>query len=170
MDDILQRLKNNDERAFRDVFNSYKAPVYYYILKIVHDRNDTEDLMMITFEKAFSGVKKFVPNFKLSTWIYEIAKNTSIDYLRAKHIVPQELDVKIKSKQLDPEQELIIRDQYERVVRGIDNLPQHNFKAIMTMYKDGLKIKEICKELRLPHGTVVNSILRAKKELKKLIA
>jgi RNA polymerase sigma-70 factor (ECF subfamily) len=169
MDDILQRLKNNDERAFREVFNSYKAPVYYYILQIVHDRNDTEDLMMITFEKAFAGVKKFVPDFKLSTWIYEIAKNTSIDYLRAKRIVPQELDERIKSRQLNPEQALIIKDQYERIEVGINNISPR-LRDVMTMYKDGYRVKEICKELNMPTGTVVNYILCAKRELKKLIA
>jgi RNA polymerase sigma-70 factor (ECF subfamily) len=171
MNDLLQRLKSNDERAFKEVFNTYKLPLYYFIFKIVNNLTEAEDLMMITFEKAFAGVKFFVPNFTFKTWLYEIAKNTSIDFLRSRKIKPKEteLNVRIRYKELNPEQALIIKDQYEIVEKGIANI-NPRLRKVMTMYKDGFKVKEICKELNMPTGTVVNYILCAKKELKKLIA
>jgi RNA polymerase sigma factor (sigma-70 family) len=172
MTDLLQRLQSNDERAFAEVFNTYKAPIYFSILKIVKNPLDAEDCMMISFEKAFRGVKFFVPNFKFSTWLYEIARNTSFDWLRSKARRPvnDELDVRIKSKQLTPDQELIINDQVQIIERGIRELSEPNFREIMTMYHGGYKTKEIVEELNIPQGTVLNYILRAKKQLKKLIA
>jgi RNA polymerase sigma-70 factor (ECF subfamily) len=172
MKDLLTRLQNNDEKAFKEVFYTYKAPVYYFILKIVHNFTDAEDLMMMTFEKAFVGVKYFVPNYKFVTWLYEIARNTSIDYLRVKKRRPlgDTLDIRIKSTILNPEQELIIKDHVKIIEKGIRELTQPNFREIMSMYQDGFKMKEICRELNIPIGTVLTYILRAKKELKKLIA
>jgi RNA polymerase sigma factor (sigma-70 family) len=172
MKDLLQRLQSNDERAFEEVFNTYKAPIYFSILKIVRNPLDAEDCMMISFEKAFRGVKFFIPNFKFSTWLYEIARNTSFDFLRAKARKPfnEELNIKIKSEYLNPEQELIINDQVQIIERGIYELTEPNFREIMTMYHGGYKTREIVKELNIPQGTVLNYILRAKKQLKKLIA
>jgi RNA polymerase sigma-70 factor (ECF subfamily) len=172
MNELLQRLKSNDERAFNEVFSTYRSPIYFAILKIVKNVLDAEDCMMITFEKAFRGVKFFVPDFKLSTWLYKIAVNTSIDWMRAKvrRPVNEELDIRIKSKQLTPEQELIINNEIEIIERGIQELIEPNFREIMTMYHGGYKTKEICEELNIPQGTVSNYILRAKKQLKKLIA
>jgi RNA polymerase sigma factor (sigma-70 family) len=147
-------------------------PIYFSILKIVRNPLDAEDCMMISFEKAFRGVKFFVPNFKFSTWLYEIARNTAFDFLRTKVRKPfnEELNIKIKSEYLNPEQELIINEQVEIIERGIQELSEPNFREIMKMYHGGYKTKEISKELNIPIGTVLPYILRAKKQLKKLIA
>ena len=171
MSDLLQRLKSNDDRAFAEVFKNYKAALYFTILKIVRDPLDAEDVMMISFEKAFREVNFFVPNFKFSTWLFKIAKNTSFDLLRSKAVKPKEteLDVRMRSKQLTPEQELIIKNEYEIIRDGIGELNPKS-RDIMVLYTGGYKMKEIVEELGIPQGTVTNYIKRAKKQLKKLIA
>ena len=96
--DLVRMAKGGDEKAFTEIFNLYKMPVYYFILRRIHNETDTEDLTMETFERAFASIKYFIPLVKLSTWLHEIAKNRIIDFVRTKKITPPmtELDYTIK--------------------------------------------------------------------------
>ena len=169
--DLIRAVQRGDERAFTEMFNTYKLPVYYFILRRIRNETDSEDLTMETFERAFASINYFVPLVKLKTWLFKIAKNRIIDFVRAKKITPQmtELDYTVKDNHT-PERICIYNQEFEIIQEGIRTLRNDTHRKVMAMYCEGWKIREIASELIMPMGTVQNHIHRSKNKLKKLVA
>ena len=169
--DLIRAAKQGDEKAFTEIFNLYKLPLYYFILRRIRNETDAEDLVMETFERAFASIKYFIPLVRLSTWLHEIAKNRIIDFVRTKKITPPmtELDYTIKDT-YTPERICIYNQEFKIVQEGIRTLKNEVHKKLMIMYCQGWKMREIASELEIPLGTVQNYIHRTKNKLKKLVA
>ncbi len=169
--DLIRLAKQGDEKAFAEIFNLYKLPLYYFILRRIRNETDTEDLVMETFERAFASIKYFVPLVKLSTWLHEIAKNRIIDFVRTKKITPPmtELDYTIKDI-YTPERICIYNQEFEIIQEGIRTLRNDVHRKLMIMYCQGYKMREIASELGMPMGTVVNYIHKNKLKLRRLVA
>ena len=169
--DLIRLAKQGDEKAFAEIFNLYKLPLYYFILRRVRNETDTEDLVMESFERAFASVVYFVPLVKLSTWLHEIAKNRIIDFVRTKKITPPmtELDYTIKDT-YTPERICIYNQEFKIVQEGIRTLQNEVHKKLMIMYCQGWKMREMAAELKMPIGTVQNYIHRSKLKLRRLVA
>ena len=169
--DLIRAVQRGDERAFTEMFNTYKLPVYYFILRRIRNETDSEDLTMETFERAFASINYFVPLVKLKTWLFKIAKNRIIDFVRAKKITPQmtELDYTVKDNHT-PERICIYNQEFEIIQEGIRTLRNDAHRKVMAMYCQGWKMLEIAAELKMPMGTVQTYIHRSKNKLKKLVA
>ena len=83
---IRRALDSHDQGAFAELMERYREPIYYMLLKMVHDGDDAEDLMIETFGKAFRRLKQYSPQFAFSTWLFKIASNGAIDFIRKKRI------------------------------------------------------------------------------------
>jgi RNA polymerase sigma factor (sigma-70 family) len=168
---LIQLAQQGNQNAFTEIYNRYRQPLYYFILRRVHNETDAEDLVMESFERAFASIKYFIPFVKLSTWLHEIAKNRIVDFIRAKKITPQmvEPDYNVRDN-LTPERICIYNQEYGMVQEGIRTLRNDTHRKVMTMYCQGWKMKEIALELKIPIGSVVNYIHRSKHKLKKLVA
>src|ERR1700759_3715958 len=84
---LIERAKaSGDEKAFAELMQRYKKPVYHMILKMVRNVDDAEDLTIEAFAKAFRNLKKFNPDFTFSTWLFRIATNNCIDFMRKKKL------------------------------------------------------------------------------------
>lgn len=169
--DLIRLAKQGDERAFREIFETHKIPIYYFILRRIHNETDTEDLLMETFERAFAGINHFVPLVKLRTWLTEIAKNRITDYFRDKKRMPEmtEPDSTVKEN-LTPERICICNQEVTIIQDGIRTLRNPFHRAVMELYIEGWKMREIASELGIPLGTVQGTIHRSKRKLKKLVA
>lgn len=169
--DLIRLAKQGDERAFSEIFETHKIPVYYFILRRIRNETDTEDLLMETFERAFAGIKHFIPLVKLRTWLIKIAKNRIADYYREKKRTPQmtEPDLAVKEN-LTPEKICICHQEFRIIQDGIGRLRNPFHKAVMELYIEGWKMREIASELGIPLGTVQGTIHRSKRKLKKLVA
>ena len=169
--DLIRAVQRGDEKAFTEIFNLYKLPLYYFILRRIRNETDAEDLVMETFERAFASIKYFVPLVKLSTWLHEIAKNRIIDFVRTKKITPPmtELDYTIKDT-YTPERICIYNQEFEIIQEGIRTLRNDTHRKVMAMYCEGWKMREMAAELKMPMGTVQTDIHRSKNKLKKLVA
>ena len=77
-------LVNNNQKAYAVLLNKYKNSVYYTILKMVNNADDAEDLTMKTFTKAFQNLNSYDDNYAFTTWLFRIATNTTIDFIRKK--------------------------------------------------------------------------------------
>ena len=169
--DLIRMAKGGDEKAFTEIFNLYKMPVYYFILRRIHNETDTEDLTMETFERAFASIKHFIPLVKLRTWLCEIAKNRIIDYVRAKKISPQLSEYDLTFPDFNnPEKFCIYQQEIRMVQDGIRTLRNPYHRAVMGLYIEGYKMREIATELAMPLGTVVNYVHVSKNKLKNLVA
>ena len=76
---VVKNAIAGDEKAYSELFKRYKDSVYFMILKMVNNRTDAEDLMFEAFEKAFSSLNYYSPQFAFSTWLFKIASNNTID-------------------------------------------------------------------------------------------
>ena len=79
-------VSGQDEQAYADLMKRYKKPVYHMILKMVRNVDDAEDLTIEAFAKAFKNLHKFKKDFTFSTWLFRIATNNTIDFIRKKAI------------------------------------------------------------------------------------
>ena len=81
---VIRATQKKDQQAFAELMDKYKDSIYYMLLKMVHNNDDAEDLTLEAFGKAFSRLHQYTPNFAFSTWLFKIATNNCIDFLRKK--------------------------------------------------------------------------------------
>ncbi len=89
---LRKALDNNDQKAYAELMSLYRDSIYYMLMKIVKNSDDAEDLTLETFGKAFRYLDKYTPQYAFSTWLFRIAVNNSIDYIRHKNNSPQCLE------------------------------------------------------------------------------
>lgn len=165
--ELLKSAQNNDQRAFKEIFIKCKSPIFYTIYQMVNDTDLAEDLTMETFEKAFRDIKKFVPNYKLVSWITKIGKNHTLDYIRRQNVRPKhvELDYMLQDH-YTPEAEYIGKEQEGILQTALTHL-NGNYRKITMMRMEGKKCKDIAEELNIPINTVVGYIRVSKKKILK---
>ena len=84
---LVELAKNGNEKAFSSLLNRYRDSIYYMLLKMVNNTSDAEDLTIEAFGKAFRNLDSFTPEFAFSTWLFKIATNNCIDFIRKKQVI-----------------------------------------------------------------------------------
>jgi len=169
---LVEMAKNGNEKAFSLLLNRYRDSIYFMLIKMVNNASDAEDLTIEAFGKAFRNIDTFTPDFAFSTWLFKIASNNCIDFIRKKQLTPAPLDqfqnnledltVNIQSDLPDPE-EALINDQKIAVLRSIVNQLEPRYRTLIELrYYKEYSYEEIAKELKLPIGTVKAQLYRAK--------
>ncbi len=177
---LVQQAEIGDEKAFAKLLERYKDAVYFMLLKMVNNKTDAEDLTIEAFSKAFKKIDQYAPRFAFSTWLFKIASNNCIDFLRKKREKFISIDgddfknegrpiIQLKANILDPEEELI-RQQKKVIMRSI-------VKQLKPRYRDLIELRffkeysynEIAEELNLPIGTVKAQLFRAKELLYNIL-
>jgi RNA polymerase sigma-70 factor (ECF subfamily) len=169
---LVEMAKKGDEKAFSNLLNRYRDSIYYMLLKMVNNSSDAEDLTIEAFGKAFRNLESFTPDFAFSTWLFKIATNNCIDFIRKKQITPTPIDqlqddldnltINIQSDLPDPE-EALINDQKIAVLRDIVNQLKPRYRNLIELrYYKEYSYEEIAAELKLPIGTVKAQLFRAK--------
>jgi RNA polymerase sigma-70 factor (ECF subfamily) len=172
---IAQALRG-DNRAYQRLMEKYHDAIYNFIYRMIHDREQVEDLTQEAFIKAFASLKSFNEEFAFSTWLYKIATNNSIDYIRKKKLQMYSIDKPIESKDSDFAFELpdesaeadkhLISGQRAQLVReAINQLPEKYRQVILLRHAEERSYEEIAKMLKLPIGTVKAHIFRARELL-----
>ncbi len=179
---LVQAALNGEEKAFARLMGKYKDAIYFMLLKMVNNKSDAEDLSLEAFGKAFKNLPQYSPSYAFSTWLFKIASNNCIDFLRKKrgihvpienssneNIENQEAQVKLKSGALDPEEKLI-RKQKAIILRNVVRKLKPRYRALVELrYFEERSYEEIAKELDLPLGTVKAQLFRAREKLYKLV-
>lgn len=178
--EFVIRAQEGDEKAFEVLHNKYHNTIYYMILKMVHNTSDAEDLTMEAISKAFRNIHQYVPRYAFSSWLFKIATNNCIDFLRRKRMnfVDYESSAKAihevslqnlhdSSAQLDPEEQLIKEQDLEGIMRIIDRLKPQYRRLVHLRYFKEYTYEEISIELDLPMGTVKAQLFRARELLQE---
>jgi len=176
---VLQATKNNDQAAFAKLLDRYRKPIYFMILQMVKNKEDAEDLTIEAFGKAFNNIEKYKPKYAFSTWIFTIATNNCIDFIRKKTIPKEPLskssdngetyEVDPKSPAPDPEEEFIKTQRKALAQQIVKQLPEHYSKLVELRFFDQLTYKEISARLNMPQGTIKAQIFRAKELLYNIV-
>ncbi|MGM0408425.1 MAG: sigma-70 family RNA polymerase sigma factor, partial [Bacteroidota bacterium] len=81
---LVRLAVKGDEKAYAELLGRYKDAIYYMLLKMVNNKSDAEDLTIEAFGKAFKNLAQYTPNYAFSTWLFKIATNNCIDFIRKK--------------------------------------------------------------------------------------
>lgn len=177
---LVESALTGDEKAFAKLLSKYKDAIYFMLLKMVNNKNDAEDLTIEAFGKAFKNLHQYSPSYAFSTWLFKIASNNCIDFLRKKKGVhvsiennpesnENEQTVRLKSKDPNPEEKLI-RIQKAILLRRIVHKLKPRYRTLVELrYFREYSYEEIAKELNLPLGTVKAQLFRAREMLFKMI-
>lgn len=180
--ELVQRaLGQNDRNAYAALMNNYRDAIYFMLLKMTNNKDDADDLTIEAFGKAFKNLNLYTPNYAFSTWLFKIATNNCIDFLRKRKQINISLDQEfddnpgsqlsrnVTDEELNPE-ESIINEQKIKYMRAIvDKLKPHYRVLIELRYFDELSYEEISEQLDLPMGTVKAKLFRARDLLYNII-
>ena len=169
---LVEQARKGDQKAYADLLGRYRDAIYYMLLKMVNNSIDSEDLTIEAFGKAFKNLQQYTPNYAFSTWLFKIATNNCIDFIRKKQSSPNPVDqgpdgldsltVNIQSDFPDPE-EALINDQKIAILRKIVNQLKSPYREIIELrYYKEYSYEEISTELKIPIGTVKAQLYRAK--------
>lgn len=177
---LIKRALHGDQKAFKKLRFKYHDAIYNLVYRMIHDKEEVEDLTQEAFIKAFTSLSSFNEEYAFSTWLYKIASNNSIDYIRKKKLQTFSIDKPIESKDSDftfevpdstfePDLELIARQRKNMLEEAVNALPPKYRQVILMRHVDELEYQEIAKQLKLPLGTVKAHIFRAREMLYKYL-
>jgi len=172
---LVQLAIKGDEKAYAELLERYKDAIYYMLLKMVNNKNDAEDLTIEAFGKAFKNIEQYTPNYAFSTWLFKIATNNCIDFIRKKkaNIISIDSDdssgemspPSLQSNTLDPEADMI-KNQKVNLMRGVVHKLKPRYRKLVELrYFKEYSYEEIAQELNLPLGTVKAQLFRARELL-----
>jgi RNA polymerase sigma factor (sigma-70 family) len=176
---LVEQAKKGSEKAFASLMNRYRDSIYFMLLKMANNASDAEDLTIEAFGKAFRSLDTYTPKFAFSTWLFKIATNNCVDFIRKKQLSPALFDqlqenldiatVNIQSDLPDPEESLILHQKITALKDIINQLKPRYKSLIELRYYKEYSYEEISSELNLPIGTVKAQLYRAKSLLYNIL-
>jgi RNA polymerase sigma factor (sigma-70 family) len=175
---LIQQALEGDNRAYDRLMKKYHDAIANFIYRMIQDKGQVEDLTQEAFIKAFGSLASFNEEYAFSTWLYKIATNNCIDFIRRRKLQMFSIDKPIQSKESEYTFELrddsaetdgeIISNQRTRLLnQAIAQLPEKYRIVIRLRHTEERSYEEIAEALKLPIGTVKAHIFRARELLYK---
>ena len=176
---LVKLAVEGDERAYAELMNRYRDSIYFMLLKMVNNASDADDLTIEAFGKAFKNIHLYTPNYAFSTWLFRIATNNCIDFIRKKKSAPTAIEQQqdeqddpasnLQSEMPGPEEEMMQQQKIKHLSHVVSQLkPKYRRLIELRFYKE-YSYEEIANELNLPLGTVKAQIFRAKELLYNIL-
>ena len=178
---LVQKAKDGDQKAYAELLEKYRDAIYFMLLKMVNNSSDAEDLTIEAFGKAFKNISQYTPNFAFSTWLFKIATNNCIDFIRKKRASHVSLDQTIdgedslspssliQSDTLDPESTMINKQKIKHMRKVVSRLKPRYRQLVELRYFKEYSYDEIAVELDIPIGTVKAQLFRARELLLNIL-
>ena len=172
--ELVELARLGKQSAYAELMDRYRDSIYYMMLKMVRNTDDADDLTIEAFGKAFSRLDQYSPSFAFSTWLYKIASNNSIDFIRKKRIQVTSMDsgyvnddgdriqIDAKATTMNPEESIIYGQKVIHMRMLVSKLKPRYRGLVEKRYFDELSYEEIAEELQLPLGTVKAQLFRAR--------
>jgi len=178
---LVRRLRDRDERAFRELLESHRDRVYNITYRMLGNRAEAEDVAQEVFITVFKTIDSFREESKFSTWLYRVAVNhckNRIKYLARRHDRDRDeldetshsangaiMNVQLRTPQPDRALEgAQMEGILQKAIEGLDD--DHRIVVVLRDVED-LSIEEICEITGLPDGTVKSRLHRARLALRK---
>ena len=177
---LINAALRGSQAAYDKLMRKYHDQIANLIFRIIHRREQVEDLTQEVFIKAFASLKHFDETYAFSTWLYKIATNSSIDYLRKKKLSTFSINKPIDMEETEttyelpdtryiPDKHIIQKQQSTLLQEAIEMLPEKYKRVIILRHSEERDYSEIAKILNLPIGTVKAHIFRARELLNKYL-
>ena len=179
--ELVERAKKGDQLAYGELLERYRDAIYFMLLKMVNSPVDAEDLTIEAFGKAFKNIDQYTPNFAFSTWLFKIATNNCIDFIRKKrasHIsIDQTIDgedslapsTMIPSDDPDPETYMINQQKIKHMRKVVSRLKPRYRQLVELRYFKEYSYDEIAVELDIPIGTLKAQLFRTRELLLNIL-
>ena len=175
---VIRAVEYSDQKAYAELMTRYRDSIYFMLLKMVNNKDDADDLTIEAFGKAFKRLSQYTPNYAFSTWLFKIASNNCIDFIRRKknnttfsidktyaNDEGGEISVDLKSTMLDPEEKVIKKQKIKLMHEIVEKLKPRYRELIELRYFQEYSYEEIAVKLDIPIGTVKAQLFRAREFL-----
>jgi RNA polymerase sigma-70 factor (ECF subfamily) len=180
---LVQRaIAQGDQSAYATLLNNYRDSLYFMMLKMTNNPTDAEDLTIEAFGKAFRNIGQYSADYAFSTWLFRIAANNCIDFLRKNRRIqfsdgfsddesdgPNDYPSTVASDTPDPEEKVIEKQKIALMHEVVEKLKPHYRNLIELRYFKEWSYEEIAVELNLPIGTVKAQLFRAREFLYQIL-
>ena len=177
--EIIRSVLRGNVNDFEKLVTAYEKNVYNIALRMVGDPDDAADMTQEAFIKAYRALSGFRGDSKFSSWLYRIASNVCLDFLRSRSRHPQvslstvdeddRATFELPDMRQNPEEQLMKKLGMEAVRRGLEQLPEQQRQILVLRELGGLSYAELAQTLGLEEGTVKSRIFRARKRLCALL-
>lgn len=176
---LIRRYLDGEEEALRLLFSIYLDPVYLFVKKMIGNEEDSRDVAQETFIKIWKNLYKYDERKKFSTWIFQIARNSAIDYLRKKRVLNfsdiqiDDEDVvleRIAKDEDDPERITVREEEVFLLKSAVLNLPIKYREVVLLKLENDMSLEEISLVLNKPLNTVKSVYRRSLLKLREIIA
>lgn len=179
--DLVLRAQQGDQKAYAELMERYRDSIFHMINKMVFSSDDAEDLTIEAFGKAFQRLEQYTPAFAFSTWLFKLASNHTIDFIRKKKLNALSLDrgftseegdtmeIHVRDEQLDPMEALQKKERVALLRDVVSALKPRYRRLVELRYFEELSYDEIAQELDLPLGTIKAQLFRARDMLAEVM-
>ena len=178
---VREAIEFGNQRAYSELLENYRDSLYMLMLKMVNNPHDAEDLTIEAFGKAFRNLSQYTTDYAFSTWLFKIASNNCVDFLRKKKLNFFELDksynynedddrsYELNDYEPNPEERLFDKEKVSQI-RSLVNTLKPKYRILIELrYFEELSYEEISNQLNLPLGTVKAMLYRAKYMLQPIL-
>ncbi|MFH1298151.1 MAG: sigma-70 family RNA polymerase sigma factor [Bacteroidota bacterium] len=178
---VIEAREHGDQKAYAELLNNYRDSLFFLLLKMTNNPTDAEDLTIEAFGKAFRNLHQYSPEYAFSTWLFKIAANNCIDFLRkSKRIIftdgqadetdnREDYQANMAATTLDPEEKVIEKQKIILMREVVEKLKPHYRNLIELRYFKEWSYEEIATELDLPLGTVKAQLFRSREFLYQIL-
>ena len=178
---LVDQARLGDQAAYATLMDRYRESIYFMMMKMVRNADDADDLTIEAFGKAFSRLDQYSPSYAFSTWLFKIASNNCIDFIRKKRVKLTSMDtgytndegdsirIDAKSSTLDPEESMVHNQKVKHMRTLVSKLKPRYRELVEKRYFEELSYEEIAEELNLPLGTVKAQLFRARDFLAQMM-
>ena len=179
--ELVKAAKEGDQSAYTAIMVRYREPIYYLVLKMIKNESDSEDLAIEAFEKAFKKLDQYTPEFAFSTWLFRIATNHCIDFIRKKKVRTTSIDeaidhgedssykIQVEGHIKDPEEKFIEKQKIHLMRKYVSKLEDPYKTLVELRYFKEWSYDEIAQDQDIPLGTVKAQLFRARALLSNAI-
>ena len=179
---INRALETGDPKAYHELMRLYRDPIYFMLYEKLGDQDLAKDLTIESLGKAFRKLHLYVPDYTFSTWLFTVARNHCIDYLRKRKLPTfsidqiindddgQKISLDLESTDPNPERILITKQRIKILRRVVEQLKPVYRNLVRLRYFKEYSYDEISKELDIPLGTVKAQLYRSREQLFKILS
>ena len=165
---MIDRCKAGEREAQFQLYKLYYKSMYNTSLRIVGNEVEAEDIMQESFLKAFRKIDTYAGKVSFGAWLKKIVVNRSLDYLKKRKVILEEIDEKLMEEAERPMMEIYEVD-FQKIKKAIFQLPE-GYRIVLSLYLlEGYDHDEISEILNISNSSSRSQLLRAKRKLKDLL-
>jgi RNA polymerase sigma-70 factor, ECF subfamily len=164
---ILLQCRQGKQEGFETLVDTWQAPLFYYIKRLVENENDTWDVMQDVWLRVFRGIRELRSPEALPAWLYRIAHNTAMSFFRRNKRLMEDQVEDIESDASD--NELPSGISAAAVHEALGKLPVQDREALTLHFLEGYLVDEIAEITEAPVGTVKSRLARGKRKLRSIL-